>query len=84
MIRLAASVSSAGDVNGDGFDDLLIGAFGADANGTGSGASYVVFGKAPGLHANLDLSALDGTKGSGSTARPRATSSGARCRRPAM
>ncbi|MCF8516870.1 MAG: hypothetical protein K9G72_21295, partial [Rhodobacteraceae bacterium] len=38
------SVSSAGDVNGDGFDDLLAGAFGADPNGEKSGASFVVFG----------------------------------------
>jgi hypothetical protein len=30
------SVSSAGDVNGDGLDDLIV--------GTGSGKSYVVFG----------------------------------------
>jgi hypothetical protein len=37
-------VSTAGDVNGDGVDDLLIGAPGADPNGDGSGASYVVFG----------------------------------------
>ena len=51
------SVASAGDVNGDGFDDLIIGADGADPNGLSSaGASYVVFGKAGGFAANLDLS----------------------------
>jgi len=41
------SVSSAGDVNKDGFDDLIVGAFAADPNEiNNSGASYVVFGKA--------------------------------------
>jgi hypothetical protein len=40
------SVSGAGDVNGDGLDDLIVGAFGADLNGESSGKSYVVFGKA--------------------------------------
>ena len=39
-----SSVSSAGDINGDGIDDLIIGARGADPNGTYSGSSYVVFG----------------------------------------
>ena len=39
------SVSAAGDINGDGIDDLIVGAFGADPNGVSySGASYVVFG----------------------------------------
>ena len=38
------AVSSAGDVNGDGLADLLIGAAGAP-NGERSGASYVVFGR---------------------------------------
>jgi len=56
-------VSSAGDVNGDGFDDLLIGARSADPNGSLSGASYVVFGKASGFAANIDLSSLNGTNG---------------------
>ena len=41
------SVSAAGDINGDGVDDLLIGAYGADPNGDYSGASYVVFGQPP-------------------------------------
>jgi len=57
------SVASAGDVNGDGFDDLIIGAHGADTNGDHSGASYVVFGKASGFSTVLDLAALNGTNG---------------------
>ncbi len=53
------SVSTAGDVNGDGFDDLIIGASGADPNGDRSGSSYVVFGKASGFDAEMELSDLD-------------------------
>jgi hypothetical protein len=49
------SVSSAGDVNGDGFDDMLVGAW---IRNNGSGACYVVFGKAGGFTASLDLSTL--------------------------
>jgi hypothetical protein len=57
------SVASAGDVNGDGFADLIVGAYLADPHGTLSGASYVVFGKASGFAANLNLSSLDGSTG---------------------
>jgi len=58
------AVSTAGDVNGDGVDDLLIGASEADPNGIYSGASYLVFGGAEvGSDGNLELSALDGTNG---------------------
>lgn len=39
------SVDSAGDVNGDGFDDLIIGAYGADPNGIDwAGSAYVYSG----------------------------------------
>jgi Ca2+-binding RTX toxin-like protein len=62
--RSGLSVSSAGDVNGDGFDDLIIGAFRASPNGiTNAGQSYVVFGSNSGFGAGLDLSALNGSNG---------------------
>ncbi len=40
------SVAGAGDVNGDGLADVIVGAYGGDANGSSSGESFVVFGKA--------------------------------------
>ena len=55
-------VSSAGDVNGDGFDDILIGAHYADPHGTYSGQSYVVYGGAA-MPSTVELSALNGTNG---------------------
>ena len=61
--KLGRSVSNAGDINGDGFDDVIIGAFLADPNGNSSGSSYVVFGKATGFDAAMDLSSLDGSNG---------------------
>ena len=39
------SVSAAGDINGDGVDDLVIGAPDASPNGDESGESYVLFGR---------------------------------------
>src|SRR4028119_1865198 len=58
------SVSSAGDVNGDGFDDLIIGAHFADPNGINrAGQSYVVFGSNSGFGASFNLSTLNGSNG---------------------
>lgn len=64
------SVSSAGDVNGDGFDDLIVGAAHNSDGGTDAGAAYVVFGSASGfgnadgtLRQVLDLTSLTATEG---------------------
>ncbi|WP_281018349.1 MULTISPECIES: tandem-95 repeat protein [unclassified Minwuia] len=43
---LGNAISSAGDVNGDGIEDLIVGASRDDANGFDSGAAFVIFGKA--------------------------------------
>ncbi|MBK8261660.1 MAG: FG-GAP repeat protein [Nannocystis sp.] len=41
-----AAIAGAGDVDGDGLDDIVIGAYGNDVGGGLSGRAYVVFGKA--------------------------------------
>ena len=62
--RSGISVSNAGDINLDGFDDLIIGADRADPNGSNSGESYVVFGGTNvGNGGSLELSDLDGSNG---------------------
>ena len=45
------SISNAGDINGDGYDDLIIGSGyvdtnGAEINGENTGATYIIYGKA--------------------------------------
>jgi len=59
------SVSGAGDINGDGLDDLLIGAPNADPNGVvDAGQSYVLFGGGTvGDTGLVELSLLDGSNG---------------------
>jgi len=63
------SVSAAGDVNGDGVDDLIIGAPGPDPAGNNAGESYVVFGSTAGFAAIFPLPSLkpagggDGSEG---------------------
>jgi glycosylphosphatidylinositol phospholipase D len=62
--RAGFSIAGAGDVNGDGIDDIVVGAPFADPGGTFlAGQSYVVFGTNLGFPAALELSALDGSNG---------------------
>ena len=57
------SVSGAGDVNGDGIDDLIIGANNADPVSANEGSSYVLFGRTQGFPATISLSNLNGGNG---------------------
>jgi hypothetical protein len=41
-----ASVAMAGDINGDGYSDIVVGAYYNDAGGTNAGRAYVYFGGA--------------------------------------
>ncbi len=61
--RAGYSVSSAGDVNGDGIDDLIVGAPGGDDGGSGAGEAYVIYGKAGSTRTVLDLTGLAASDG---------------------
>ncbi|PPS42416.1 hypothetical protein B1A85_15375 [Chroococcidiopsis sp. TS-821] len=63
-VSFPLSVSNAGDINGDGFDDIIVGTSDVSRYGQVSAAeSYVIFGKETGFDARLDLGTLDGSNG---------------------
>ncbi len=60
----AQALAGAGDINGDGYDDLIISSPLAKPDGKiYAGSTYVIFGKAGGFDAAIDVSKLDGTNG---------------------
>ncbi|WP_052055913.1 FG-GAP repeat protein [Myxosarcina sp. GI1] len=62
--RLGFAISNAGDVNGDGFDDLIVGAFNVKVgDNVSAGEVYVIFGREEGFDANFDLNNLNGNNG---------------------
>jgi hypothetical protein len=52
MSGFGISVASAGDANGDGYSDVIIGAFGFDNGQDGEGRAYIYRGSAAGLGQN--------------------------------
>ena len=53
-----------GDINGDGLDDILLGAVGGDPHGKkNAGESYVILGSTDPFPATFDLSVLNGANG---------------------
>jgi hypothetical protein len=62
--HLGRALDGSGDFNGDGFDDLLIGAYTATALGRdSSGAGYVIFGHDQATPRRFNIDALDGSNG---------------------
>lgn len=61
--RFGSSVAGSGDLNGDGFDDFVVGASYANAHGGGSGAAYVIFGRSAVPSATKSITTLNGTTG---------------------
>ncbi|MDP4009887.1 MAG: tail fiber domain-containing protein, partial [Candidatus Shapirobacteria bacterium] len=53
------AVSGAGDVNGDGYDDFIIGAYVNADGGGAAGQTYLILGKASGWAMDTDLSTAD-------------------------
>ncbi|MDH5714814.1 MAG: hypothetical protein OEZ30_04550 [Candidatus Aminicenantes bacterium] len=48
---------ASGDVDGDGYDDIIIGAYAADPGGrSNAGETYVIFGSSPSSPVTIDLS----------------------------
>jgi hypothetical protein len=64
--RVRPRLSGASDINADGVDDLIVGANSQRVFDSGSGAAYVIYGRATGFPARFDLRDLftgDGSEG---------------------
>ncbi len=64
QFSLLEAAAGVGDINGDGFDDLIVTDFVYDTKTVdNAGVAYVVFGSASGFPPNINLGTLDGANG---------------------
>lgn len=63
--KAGGSVAFAGDVNGDGYEDILVGSYGYSTASTAEGAVYLIYGDDPGTRilGVVDLGAVVGSYG---------------------
>ena len=52
-------ISTAGDIDNDGLDDILIGAFGNSQGGTSAGKTYLILGSSLGTTSTMNLSSAN-------------------------
>jgi len=57
--EFSCSVSGAGDLNGDGFDDVIIGAYAYQTGATDAGAAFIYYGAADGINLNSSVTLFD-------------------------
>lgn len=65
---LGSALAALGDLDGDGFDDVLAGAPGDDEGGEEAGAAWVLFGSAGGFDAGRTVRLLGAASGDGAGA----------------
>ncbi|MBT3221954.1 MAG: hypothetical protein HN348_23005, partial [Proteobacteria bacterium] len=56
--KFGISVAGAGDIDGDGYDDVIVGAIGDDDNGFASGAAYLFPGSSTGIDTSREVKLL--------------------------
>jgi len=59
--RIGENIVNAGDVDDDGYDDLLIGFERYEINGFSAGIAYLIFGRVEGLPSEIKLAEIDQT-----------------------